>query len=123
MDLHINQTGFDIEPDDVIKYVKTLANIAHGLGLDIGQKNVPDLTPDLVGYLDFAITENCYSDGWCENVEAYSSMGKPIFAAEYDTPVKDHDEACRKAQTLGVSMIFKTYDLTSVTLVCPKDRP
>ncbi len=119
MDVHINQTGFEIEPGDVIKYVKTLADIAHRLGLDIGQKNVPDLTLDLVDKFDFAITENCYSDGWCEKMDAYITKGKPVFAAEYDTPVSDYDEACRTAQNLGVSMIFKTYDLTSATVACP----
>lgn len=115
LDVHINASGFNIDASDVVSYAKALASIAHGMDLAIGQKNVPDLTSDLVDVMDFAITENCFSDGWCADMAAYPRQGKPVFGAEYeDTP-----QACAAADRLGLSMIFKSEKLSSGGKACP----
>lgn len=111
MDVHINDSGFPLTGADVVAYVTALAEIAHGMGLQIGQKNVPDLTPQLAGVLDFAITENCLTDGWCGDLAVYPSSGRPIFAAEYDVPRRRRDAYCAEAASMGLSLVFKTYDL------------
>ncbi len=118
MDVHENESGFDLSRDDGVAYIKALAETAHELGLKIGQKNVPDLTSVLVETLDFAITESCYQDDWCEAVTAYVRAGKPVFDAEYtDRPI-DFASACEQADSLKLSMILKDRDLTAPRSTC-----
>lgn len=107
IDLHINDTGFPIGYGDVTTYVTALAGIAHGLGLQIGQKNAPQLTRDLARYMDFAVTENCLTDGWCSDMSAYPDSGKPVFAAEYDVPQHAFADYCTRGAALGLTVIFK----------------
>ncbi|UES57857.1 endo alpha-1,4 polygalactosaminidase [Roseibium aggregatum] len=119
MDVHDNDSGFPITADDVVAYVARLAAIAHSLELGIGQKNVPDLTADLINHMDFLIAESCFQDKWCDDVNAYVRAGKPIFDAEYtDRPI-DFQEACEFAAQQNIAMILKNRDLTSPVQTCP----
>lgn len=119
MDVHDNDSGFPITADDVVAYVARLAAIAHSLDLGIGQKNVPDLTADLINHMDFLIAESCFQDKWCDDVNAYVRAGKPIFDAEYtDRPI-DFQEACEVAAQQNIAMILKDRDLTSPVQTCP----
>ena len=118
-DVYDNDSGFDISAEDTVVYLSALADLAHGMGLMIGQKNVPDLTRALVSKMDFVITEGCFVDGWCDAVSAYAAVGKPIFAAEYtDTPVR-FAAACAYGAEKGVSFILKDRDLTDALQTCP----
>lgn len=118
MDVHDNDSGFPVTADDVVVYVARLSGIAHDLGLKIGQKNVPDLTPDLIGHMDFAVTESCYQDRWCDDMGAYVRAGKPVFDAEYtDRPI-DLFEACEAARQHKIAMILKDRDLTASVRTC-----
>ena len=118
MDVHDNDSGFPVTADDVVAYVARLSGIAHGLGLKIGQKNVPDLTPDLISHMDFAVTESCYQDRWCDDMSAHIRAGKPVFDAEYtDRPI-DFSEACKAARQQKIAMILKDRDLTSSVKTC-----
>ncbi len=119
MDIHDNDSGFAVTADDVVAYVGKLAEVAHDLGLKIGQKNVSDLTGRMIGHMDFAITESCFQDGWCDEVSAYVDAGKPVFDAEYtDRPI-DFAAACETAKTKRISMILKDRDLTAPVRMCP----
>lgn len=111
IDLHINDTGFDISATDVTSYMRELTALAHGMDLLIGQKNASDLTAPLVTVTDFAITENCMTDGWCDDMAPFTQAGKAIFAAEYDVPSAHMAVMCTEAARRGISMIFKDIDL------------
>jgi hypothetical protein len=118
MDVHDNDSGFPVTADDVVAYVARLSMIAHELGLKIGQKNVPDLTADLIRHTDFAVTESCYQDMWCDDMSAYIQAGKPVFDAEYtDRPI-DFTEACDAAKAQKIAMILKDRDLTAPVRSC-----
>ncbi|MBN8182925.1 endo alpha-1,4 polygalactosaminidase [Roseibium aggregatum] len=119
MDVHDNDSGFPITADDVVAYVARLAAIAHSLDLGIGQKNVPDLTADLINHMDFLIAESCFQDKWCDDVNAYVRAGKPIFDAEYTDRSIDFQEACEFAAQQNIAMILKNRDLTSPVQTCP----
>ena len=103
----------------MVAYAKELANLAHGLGLQIGQKNVPDLTPELVGILDFAITESCYQDDWCADMQPYLDAGKMVLDAEYSDRAINWTNACEYAEFAGISMILKDRNLTENLQTCP----
>jgi hypothetical protein len=119
MDVHDNDSGFAVTQQHTLAYVRLLAAYAQGLGLKIGQKNVPDLTDDLVDTFDFAIAESCYQDRTCKSYVAYAEAGKPVFDAEYtDRPIH-FTKACEIAGKYGISMILKDRDLTAPVLMCP----
>ena len=119
MDVYINDSGFDISAADTIRYVTALSDMAHALDLQIGQKNVPELTDQLEPLLDFVITEGCFADDWCDQVGRYAENGKPIFAAEYETADADRPALCLSARQSGMSLIFKSYDLDASGARCP----
>lgn len=117
IDLHINNTGFGITGDQVVSYFAQLAAMAHDLGLEIAQKNAPDLTDALQSLADFAMTENCFADGWCAEMQPYVTSGRAVLAAEYTQPSA---QVCAQLGQAGISVIFKTRDLTREGQVCPR---
>ncbi len=119
MDVYDNESGFRISRRDGIAYIKALSDMAHGMGLEIGQKNVPEITRQLIGSMDFVITEDCFSDGWCEDVSAYIRAGKPVLAAEYTDTGVNWAAACAFARANDYSMILKDRDLTAALETCP----
>jgi hypothetical protein len=121
MDVHENDSGFPLSEADSLAYIAALAKEAHGLGLAIGQKNVPALSAKLVGKLDFAITESCFQDGWCGKMRPWLEAGKAVLAAEYDDRPFDRRKGCAEAARLGLSMILKDRDLTKKRWPCPGD--
>ena len=119
IDVYTNDSGFAISEKDAVAYILALAEVAHGLGMHIGQKNAPELTAKLVGALDLVITEDCHMDGWCAEVIGYADAGKPVFAAEYSDTDVDFAEACAWGATRGFSFILKDRDLTQSFEACP----
>ena len=107
--------AFPITTAETVAYMQALAQLANGMGLEIGQKNNPDAVPDLVGTLDFIVTEGCFVDGWCEDVLPYVHAGKPVHAIEYtDTPV-DFAAACAYGRQTGIDFILKDRALSGQT--------
>ncbi|VAW14655.1 putative endo alpha-1,4 polygalactosaminidase [hydrothermal vent metagenome] len=119
MDVYTNDSGFEISRQDTMRYIEQLASDAHALGLEIGQKNVPELTGELVAIMDFVITESCFADGWCGDVLPYIEAGKPVFNAEYTDTGPDFAAACAYGTKNKISMILKDRDLTSELETCP----
>jgi hypothetical protein len=118
-DVHSNDSGLPISEADTVAYLNALADMAHGLGLQIGQKNVPELTSSLIAKMDFIVTEGCHIDGWCDDVLAYALAGKPIYAAEYTDTRVNFAAACAYGKANDVSFILKDRDLTAALETCP----
>jgi hypothetical protein len=119
LDSHLVDGDFDISAEDVVAYATALAKIAHDLDMEIVQKDVPDLTPQLVDIFDFALTESCYQDGWCGDMQPYLNAGKIVLDAEYNDRPINWAEACEYAANNGISMILKDRDLTADLQTCP----
>ncbi len=122
MEIHDNNTGFPLTYADQLKYSLWLAKEAHVRGLAIGQKNAPDMVPDLVAVFDFAILEDAFFYGWATDMQPYIDAGKPVFAAEYTDLPGSFDEFCRQSNELGFSTILKHRDLDRWLETCP-DNP
>lgn len=118
MQIADNDSGFDITAADEIAYAKWLAEEAHKRGLAIGIKNSPERVHDLVDLFDFAITEDCFDQGWCEEMSPFITAGKPVFAAEYTDTGVDFGAACRRAADLQFSIIQKNRILTAFRVTC-----
>ncbi len=113
IDLHENRTGFPIRRRHVVRYMRALTRAAHKMGLAIAQKNAPDLTRRLSRFMDFAVTEACYNDGWCSDMYPYIWRGRAVLDAEYREENPNMEQACRYARDVGISMILKDRDLTA----------
>ena len=118
IDSYTNDTGFPLTYEDQLEYNIWLANEAHQRGLSIGLKNDPDQVGDLLPYFDWALTEDCFDEDWCEQMLPFIAAGKPIFAAEYTDTGMTTDQFCPQAQEMGISAILKHRDLDAYLEDC-----
>ena len=111
MDSYTNNTGFPIKAKHQLRYNKWLAKEAHKRGLAIALKNDPAQARGLQPYFDFAITEDCFDQGWCYKMWPFISSGKAVLAAEYtDTGIK-RGEFCTRAKRMKFDAIHKKRNL------------
>ena len=122
MNLHWEETGFEISYADQLAYNLWLAEEAHVRGLSIGQKNNEDQTKDLLPYFDWALTEDCFVGEWCEEMRPYIEAGKPVFAAEYGDEISPKEfiaDICPRATELGFYAFLKNRNLDEYRAECP----
>jgi len=113
IDTFWEDTGFPLTADDAVAFARWFASEAHARGLKVAQKNAPDLVGRLVGSFDFAITEDCFDDGWCADMAPYHAAGKAILDAEYTDRMTSLSPAlCAQAADLGVSVLLADRNLT-----------
>lgn len=118
IDAYTNKTGFPLTYKDQLGFNIWLAEQAHARGLSIGLKNDPEQVPDLLPYFDWALTEDCYDQDWCEQVLPFIEVGKPVFAAEYfDTGITLVD-LCSPAKEMGINVILKNRELDAFREDC-----
>ena len=118
IDSYTNDTGFPLTYEDQLNYNIWLANEAHDRGLSIGLKNDSGQVADLLPYFDWALTEDCFAEGWCEEMLPFVEAGKPIFAAEYTDTDITTAVFCPEAQILEISAILKNRDLDAWLETC-----
>jgi adenosylmethionine-8-amino-7-oxononanoate aminotransferase len=112
IDGYTNDTGFPLTYDDQLAFNRWLANAAHERGLSIGLKNDDEQVDDLIAHFDWALTEDCFDQGWCDEMTPFIDAGKAVFAAEYtDTGITTAD-FCADATSLRFSAILKDRELT-----------
>ena len=118
IDGYTNDTGFQLTYSDQLAYNRWLALEAHRRGLSIGLKNDAEQAADLVGYFDWALTEDCFAEGWCEAMAPFIGAGKAVFAAEYTDTGITLDDFCAPATDLGFSVILKHRELDAWPVAC-----
>jgi hypothetical protein len=112
-------TGFPITRADAIAYLRFLAAEAHKRGLAFGLKNATELSNDVLDVMDFAVTEDCFDQGWCAKSKNFIAANKPVFAIEYTDNGIDFAAFCRQAKRLGLSPIHKRRKLDMWERRCP----
>ena len=83
-----------------------------------GLKNAADMVPEALPGFDFAITEDCFVQGWGERVLPFIAAGKAVFAAEYTDTGVDFQAACAWGRAHAVSFIQKNRILTAICNTC-----
>lgn len=119
IDGYDNRTGFPITADDQLAFNRWLAEQSHELGLSIGLKNDPDQAPELVANFDWALTEDCFDQGWCSEMQPFLDAGKAVLVAEYTDTGVDFEAACQALAPAGYSLILKDRELTAWRRICP----
>ncbi len=113
-----NDIGFAITYQDQLTYNRWLADEAHILGLSIGLKNNADQVADLLPFFDWALAEECFEEGWCEQLTPFIRAGKAVLDVEYtDTGIK-LSEFCQKANALHFSAMLKNRELDAFRRAC-----
>jgi hypothetical protein len=77
------------------------------------------MVADSLPFLDFAITEDCFVQGWCSQVLPFIAAGKPVFAAEYTDTGVDFRAACTWGRLHNINFIQKHRILTAFRITCP----
>lgn len=118
IDSYSADTGFPLTEQDQLAFNTWIAGAAHERGLAVGQKNVPELTAELESSFDFAVSEDCFDDSWCAELDPYIAAGKPVFAIEYTDRHVEFDEMCSTFARTGFSGVLKHRDLDAWARVC-----
>ncbi len=113
IDGYTNETGFPLTYADQLTFNLWLAEEAHARGLSIGLKNDSEQVADLLPYFDWALTEDCFDQGWCEEMLPFIEARKPVFAAEYTDAGIALADFCPQAAEWGFSVILKHRELDS----------
>jgi len=114
-------TGFPLTYADQLAFNRWLADEAHARGLSIGLKNDSEQVADLLPLFDWALTEDCFAQEWCEEMTPFIAVGKAVFAAEYTdewTVAQFLNQVCPQADDLGLSVILKNRDLDAWRQAC-----
>lgn len=119
IDSYTNETGFALTYDDQLAYNTWLAEEAHARSLSIGLKNDPEQVTDLLPYFDWALTEDCFAEGWCGEMRPFIQAGKPVFAAEYTDTGISLEDFCPQADAWDMSAILKNRGLDAEREACP----
>ncbi len=118
IDGYANNTGFPLTAQDQLTYNIWLTTEAHARGLSIGLKNDADQVSDLLPDFDWALTEDCFDQGWCNRVAPFIAAGKAVFAAEYTDTGLTLDQFCPQANALNFNAILKHRDLDAWREAC-----
>jgi hypothetical protein len=118
IDGYTNDTGFPLTYDDQLTFNRWLAAAAHQRGLSIGLKNDDEQVADLVADFDWALTEDCFDQGWCDEMTPFIDVGKAVFAAEYTDTGISLEDFCEDARALGFSAILKDRGLGQALEAC-----
>lgn len=79
----VSFNGSALTVAQVNAYLIKLTQIAHSVGLSIGQLGYLDQTTALEPHFDFAIVESCFPAGLCGMTAPYAAAHKAIFEIEY----------------------------------------
>jgi hypothetical protein len=99
--------------------MRFLAHEAHRRGLAIGLKNATSIADDVLDVMDFAVTEDCFDQGWCADSKNFIDANKPVFAIEYTDNGIAFGAFCREAKRLGLSPLLKRRNLNEWERRCP----
>jgi hypothetical protein len=115
VDLHEQDSGFPLLDTDNLAWCRMLANEAHRQGLFAVLKNNPGQVPELVGYFDMALNEQCHQTGECTEYQPFVAAGKPVLNAEYaaneSAALALGTQVCPESEALGLNTLILPLEL------------
>jgi len=115
-----NPTGFPLTAKDQLAFNIWLAQEIHAHGMQIGLKNDTDQVAELFPYYDFAVTESCAKENWCDRYSPFVNASKPVFSIEYTEAMTESEFAatCSVWKPKGYSLVLKHRNLDSWSRSC-----
>jgi hypothetical protein len=115
VDGYTNTTGFPLTSTDQLAYDVAIANAAHSRGLTVALKNDLSQIPQLVGYFDWALNEQCFQYSECALLTPFTAAGKAVMNIEYRLGVK---RFCPAANARNFNSLKKTKALKAARHAC-----
>jgi len=123
LDGYENKTGFPLTYDEQLTYDTWVAQQAHADGLTADEKGDNDQVKDLVKVYDFAVVEECYKQGWCNEFQVYTQTNRLVVDVEYNLSQQDfEDKACPDTAQYDETAILKKLQLTAWIVTCTGSR-
>jgi len=120
IDGYENKTSFNITASQQLTYDTWVAQEAHALGLTADQKNDNDQVAQLSQVFDYAVTEQCFTQGWCDRFAVYTARHALVQDVEYGTPPATFSgKVCPDVATYGENAILKHLSLNAWIVTCP----
>ncbi len=114
-----NKTGFPITYQEQLAYDTWVAGEAHDDGLTADQKGDNDQVKDLVKVYDFAVVEQCYAQGWCNQFQVYTKTNRLVVDVEYGlSRSRFLDKTCPDTARYDETAILKKLELTAWIVTC-----
>ena len=87
VDIYTNANGIipKLTAADGASYVNYLADYAKSKGLSVGLKNAPEIINSVISNMQWAVVEECHTEGNCASYQPFIAAGKPVFNVEYPT--------------------------------------
>ncbi len=118
IDGYLVNTGFPLTAQDQLDFNRFLAQEAHKRGLSIGLKNDGEQAPELLADFDWALSEECVADNFCEEFQPFSDAGKAVFMVEYTDRSTTLAQLCPVASSRGYFGLLKNRDLDAFRQTC-----
>lgn len=121
IDGYQNKTGFPLTAAEQLTYDEWVGSQAHSLGLAVAQKNDPAQLKTLVNYFDFGVDEQCFAQGWCKRLTAYTHNDRLVVDVEYTNQLSRSrflQKACPSDAGYDVTGILKKLELTAWIVSC-----
>ncbi len=120
LDGYQNRTGFPLTYKNQLNYDSWVAKAAHARGLTADQKGDNGQVKDLVKVFDFAVVEQCYAQGWCNQFAVYTRTNRLVVDVEYfHDRQRFLDQTCPDTGKYDEVAILKRLELTAWVLTCP----
>ena len=119
IDGYTNDTGFPLTYQDQLNFNRWLAQEAHQRGLAIALKNDREQVSDLLADYDWAVTEECFFQGWCEQMLPFLQAQKAVLDIEYTDTGLSLSQFCPQASALKINTILKNRNVDEDPLRCP----
>ena len=121
LDGYENKTGFPLTYDEQLNYDTWVAKAAHARDLTADEKGDNDQVKDLVKVYDFAVVEQCYAQGWCNQFAAYTNSNRLVVDVEYGLSRQRFlQKTCPDAARYAETAILKKLELTAWIVTCPR---
>jgi hypothetical protein len=109
-------SGFALDRDDELDYLRFLSDNARALQLSIGLSGDFELSADLTTLFDWALATGCLAANSCDELSPLAAAGVPLFDLELDG---DRASMCQRADGQGISVTFKRRDDDAFRAACP----
>lgn len=123
VDGYTNVTGFPLTAQDQLRFNRWLAREAHRRGLAVGLKNDPDQAAALEPDFDFAVSESCSAEGWCDLWKPFTDAQKPVLTIEYTDTMSQAaflQNVCSAAPA-GLLPVLCRRELDGWAVFCPRE--
>jgi hypothetical protein len=119
LDGYQNKTGFRLTYKEQLAYDTWVAQAAHDRGLTADQKGDNSQVKDLVKVYDFAVVEQCYAQGWCNQFAVYTGMSRLVVDVEYGlSKGRFLNKTCPDTARYDETAILKRLQLTAWIVTC-----